>query len=99
MIRSGSTLFRDPVAATAGGSPSLFFRTIRGRGGKHIGAYTVATENRPGCRNLSNLCLSEFMLSLENKGLNQENGIEYIIKNSWAFLIVHGLKTTKKKHK
>lgn len=47
MIRSGSTLFSEPTAAMAGCSPSLLFKTIRGSGGKQIGAYTEATENRP----------------------------------------------------
>lgn len=88
IIRSGSTLFRDPVAAITGSSPSLFFKTIRGRGGKHIGAYTDATENRPGCKNLSNLCLSEFMLSPENNGLYPEKGKWYKLSRIQSYFII-----------
>jgi hypothetical protein len=76
MIRSGSTLFSEPTAAMAGCSPSLFFKTIRGSGGKEIGAYTDATENRPWCRNLSILCLLQLMLSDENSGLKIQTSSE-----------------------
>lgn len=40
-------LFNEPIAATAGPEASPLFRTIKGRGGKEIGAYTEARENRP----------------------------------------------------
>lgn len=63
-------LFKEPRAATAGASdPSKVFRTTKGRDGKDIGPYIEANEKRPGCRNLSILCLSELKLSVENTGL------------------------------
>jgi hypothetical protein len=82
MIRSGSTLFSEPIAAMAGCSPSLFFKTIRGSGGKEIGAYTEATENRPWCRNLSILCLLQLMLSDENNGLRYKRAVRYLPRGS-----------------
>jgi len=49
IILSGSTLFKEPTAATIEGLASpTFFVAIKGRGGNEIGAYIEATENRPG---------------------------------------------------
>lgn len=45
--RSGSILRNEPTAATAGADMSPPLRTTRGRGGKEIGAYIEAIENRP----------------------------------------------------
>lgn len=70
IILSGSILLKEPMAATvAGVASSLIFRAIKGRGGNEIGAYTEATEKRPGWRNLSIFCLSALKLSEENMGL------------------------------
>lgn len=70
MILSGSILFSEPTAATTGEAASpIFLRAMSGRGGKEIGAKTEAIENRPAWRNFSILCLSEFIVSDEYKGL------------------------------
>ena len=48
LILSGSILLNEPTAATEGDAESTsLFKTIRGRGGKEIGAYIEAMENRP----------------------------------------------------
>lgn len=70
IILSGSILLNEPTAATEGDAEvGSLFSTTKGRGGKEIGAYIEATENCPAWRNLSILCLSEFVLSVENIGL------------------------------
>lgn len=74
IILSGSILHNDPTTTILGCVmfPWGLFRTIKGRGGKEMGANTEATENRPACKNLSILCLPELMLSEENIGLQKE---------------------------
>lgn len=79
IILSGSILFNEPTAASAGARESpLLFKTIKGRGGKEIGAYTEAIENRPACRNLSILCLSELKLS------DAKVGLQFFSKSKWS---------------
>ena len=81
VILSGSILLKEPTAATEGDAEATsLFKTIKGRGGKEIGAYIEAMENRPAWRNLSILCLSEFMLSEENIGL-QSKQTQYTLEN------------------
>lgn len=80
-ILSGSTLLREPTAATRGVSPCPLFKTTTGKGGKQIGAYTEAIEKRPGCKNLSILCLVEFISSEENTGLQKNNAENFTYKN------------------